>query len=182
MKDPLPDCVGGGGTTVFDESGMLPLARRCMSCETSAEGGGAMTDGAGKLSLGLRVLMRSGDEIGGGITAALVICTGELEISRLTPPGAGGITLVASAGFERVLSRATLGAGATTEVLSDNATIGSRLTLGAGGITAGLRAGATRVCSLETLGAGGISVALRLGAVSDRSRDTDGAGAITESS
>jgi hypothetical protein len=28
MNVPLPDCVGGGGTTVFDESGMLPLAKR----------------------------------------------------------------------------------------------------------------------------------------------------------
>ena len=94
MNDPLPDCVGGGGTTVFDESGMLPLARRCKSCETSAEGGGAMTEGAGKLSLGLRRAARSGAETGGGTTAAF-ICTGELESSRLTAPGAGGITLAA---------------------------------------------------------------------------------------
>lgn len=28
MNDPLPDCVGGGGTTVFDESAWLPLAKR----------------------------------------------------------------------------------------------------------------------------------------------------------
>lgn len=28
MNDPLPDCVGGGGTTAFDGSGMLPLAKR----------------------------------------------------------------------------------------------------------------------------------------------------------
>jgi len=28
MNDPLPDCVGGGGTTVFDGSGMLPLVKR----------------------------------------------------------------------------------------------------------------------------------------------------------
>ena len=28
MNDPLPVCVGGGGTTVFDGSEVLPLARR----------------------------------------------------------------------------------------------------------------------------------------------------------
>ena len=28
MTDPLADCEGGGGTTVFDGSGMLPPARR----------------------------------------------------------------------------------------------------------------------------------------------------------
>ena len=100
-KDPLADCVGGGGTTVFVGSGMLPLAKRCKSCDTSFEGGGAMTDGAGILSLGLRVLARSGAETGGGITAALVICTGVLEVSRLTPPGTGGITFAASAGVDR---------------------------------------------------------------------------------
>jgi hypothetical protein len=42
----------------------------------------------------------------------------------------------------------------------------SREALGAGGITVGINAGATRVWSLETLGAGGTSVALRFGAVS----------------
>jgi hypothetical protein len=31
INDPLPDCVGGGGTTVFDESDMLPLAKRWRS-------------------------------------------------------------------------------------------------------------------------------------------------------
>jgi len=182
MKDPLPDCVGGGGTTVFDESGMLPLARRCRSCETSVDGGGAITEGADKLSLGLRVVARSGAETGGGITAALFICTGELESSRLTPPGAGGTTLAARVAVERVRSRSTLGAGATTEALRVGGTIGSRLTVGAGGTTAGTRAGATRVWSLAMLGAGAIGDTLRLSAVSGRSRDTDGAGAITESS
>ena len=73
----------------LDGSGMLPLASRCMSCETSDEGGGAMTDGAGKLSLGFRVPARSGAETGGGTTATVDICTGALEISRLTAAGAG---------------------------------------------------------------------------------------------
>jgi hypothetical protein len=168
-NDPLPDWVGGGGTTVFDESGMLPLplAVRRISCETSVEGGGAMMVGEGKFSLGLRVAACSGADTGGGITAALVICTGEREISRLTPPGAGGITLAASAEVERALSRATLGAGATTEELSDGAvTRRSRETLGAGGIATGARAGATSRVLPEIFGAGGISVALRLGAMS----------------
>jgi hypothetical protein len=165
MKDPVPDCVGGGGTTDFDESGRLPLASRCTSCDTSAEGGGAITEGAGKFSLGLRMGARSGAETGGGTTAAF-ICTGEWENSRLTAPGAAGITLAASAGVERALSRATLGAGATTDVLREGATSArSRETLGAGGITAGPKAGATRVWSCVMLGAGGISVAPKVGAV-----------------
>src|SRR5579863_2797671 len=31
-NDPLPDCVGGGGTTVFEGSGTLPLGRWRKSC------------------------------------------------------------------------------------------------------------------------------------------------------
>jgi hypothetical protein len=99
MKDPLPVCVGGGGTTVLDESGIVP-ASRCGSCEMSAEGGGDTTEGAGKFSLGSRVAARSGAETGGGTISAL-ICTGDWENSRLTAPGAGGITLAARAGLER---------------------------------------------------------------------------------
>lgn len=167
INDPLPDWVGGGGTTVLDESAVLPLAGRRISWETSAEGGGAMTVDAGKFSLGLFVAARSGAETGGGITAGLVICTGEREISRLTPAGAGGITLAASARVERAPSLATLGAGATTDGFSDAVVSArSRETLGAGGITAGLRAGATSVWLPEIFGAGGISVVLRLGAMS----------------
>jgi hypothetical protein len=101
MNDPLPACVGGGGTTPFEGSGTLPLARRRMSCETSADGGGAMTEGAGITSWGVLVVERSGAETGGGTTATLLICTGALESSRLIPPGAGGITLVDKAGVER---------------------------------------------------------------------------------
>jgi len=100
MNDPLADWVGGGGTTDFDESGMLPLAGRRMSSVTSLEGGGAITVGGSKFNLALREVARSGADTGGGITAGLVICTGALEISRLTPPGAGGMTLAASAGVD----------------------------------------------------------------------------------
>jgi len=123
---------------------MLPLASRRRSLATSAEGGGAITEGAGNVAFELRVEVRSGAETGGGTTATFAICTGALEISRLTDAGAGGITLAASAGAERAPSRETLGAGATTEALRDGATIGSRAMRGDGGITAGARAGATR--------------------------------------
>ena len=101
MNDPLAGWVGGGGTTVLDESGMLPLSGRRMSWVTSLDGGGAMTAGAGKINFVLRAVLRSGADTGGGITVGFVICTGGLEISRLTPPGAGGITLAASCGVER---------------------------------------------------------------------------------
>ena len=68
-NDPLPVCEGGGGTTVLPESCTLPLARRRISGEMSAEGGGATTEGAGRLSLALRPVARSGAETGGGTTA-----------------------------------------------------------------------------------------------------------------
>ena len=51
MIDPLPDCEGGGGTTVLPGSGTLPPAMRRMSVEMSLEGGGATTLGAGKVNL-----------------------------------------------------------------------------------------------------------------------------------
>jgi hypothetical protein len=120
--DPLPVC-GGGGTTVFEGSGAFPLASRCRSRETSADGGGATTDGAGKLSIGSRRCVRGGAETGGGTTAAFAICTGALEISRLTEDGAGGMMFVAIVGTVRLLSRLTLGAGATTEAFRLGATI-----------------------------------------------------------
>ncbi|MFZ1158638.1 MAG: hypothetical protein WAO10_12720 [Candidatus Sulfotelmatobacter sp.] len=101
MYEVLAAGVGGGGTTLFDKSGALPLASRCRSCDISVEGGGATTDGAGMASLGLRELSRSGADTGGGTTAAFAICTGEREISRLTAAGAGGTMLELRAGAER---------------------------------------------------------------------------------
>jgi hypothetical protein len=143
MKVPLPDCDGGGGTTFFAGSCTLPLARRRMSGEMSAEGGGATTDGEGKESFGLRAVERSGAETGGGTTDALVICTGAREISRLTAPGAGGMTFDAKAGLDRDRSRATSGAGATTDGSSEReAKERSRAIRGAGAITLGANAGA----------------------------------------
>jgi hypothetical protein len=69
MNVPLPDCEGGGGTTVLPGSGTLPPAMRRMSVEMSAEGGGATTLGAGKVNLRLPDAARSGAETGGGTTA-----------------------------------------------------------------------------------------------------------------
>jgi hypothetical protein len=119
-NDPLLAVVGGGGTTDLEGSAVLPVARRRMSCVTSVDGGGAITEGAGMVSLGLRVAVRSGAEAGGGTTAGLVICSGELEISRLTAAGAGAITFDASDGVEREGLLAdwlfeSVGAGATTD-------------------------------------------------------------------
>src|SRR4029077_2312206 len=122
MSDPLPTCVGGGGTTVLVESGTLPLARRCKSGEISEVGGGAITEGVGIVSRAVADVSRSGEDTGGGTTAAFVICTAERVISRLETAGAGGTTVVARAGALRVLSRETLGAGATTGAPSAGAT------------------------------------------------------------
>ena len=162
---------------------MLPLDNRCKSREMSADGGGATTEGAGILSFGSRVDARSGAETGGGTTASFAICTGALDIWRVTAPGAGGMTLVVKDGVERDWLVATVGAGATTSEPSEGAAaVRSRERCGAGAITLGASEGATSACSLATPGAGGITVALRLGAERNGSRCTDGDGAITLSS
>src|SRR5260370_26503353 len=105
-NDGLPAGVGGGGITVLAGS-LLPLSSRRKSCAESAEGGGAMTEGEGRLSFAVRELSRSGAETGGGTTAMLFICTCEGETSRLATLGAGGITLALRAGMERAWSRET---------------------------------------------------------------------------
>jgi hypothetical protein len=183
MNDPPPACVGGGGTTDLDASGTLPLERRRMSDETSVEGGGATTEGAGKFNFELRELARSGAETGGGTTDGSIIRTGAEESCRLTAAGAGGITLFASAGAVRNGSRrATSCAGAATEGVKAGATrVRLRETFAAGGATIGASAGATRVWSVAIFGVGAASLASRLGAVSGRSRVIDGDGAITGS-
>ena len=71
-NDPLATCVGGGGTTVGEADCSRPLSRRCWS-RASAEGGGAMTEGAGRLSLAVREESRCGADTGGGTTATLFI-------------------------------------------------------------------------------------------------------------
>ena len=59
MKPPPATCAGGG-ITAFEGSGKPPLASECRSREISVDGGGAITDGAGRLSLGSRTDSRSG--------------------------------------------------------------------------------------------------------------------------
>lgn len=126
----------------------------------SAEGGGAITEGAGSVNLEWDAVSRSGAETGGGTTLVSDICTGEREISRLTAPGAGGTTVALKAGVERDLSREILGAGA---------------------MTAELNSGANSMRSCETLGAGGITAVFNVGAVICWSRRILGAGATTDS-
>jgi len=158
MKEPLAVCVGGGGKTFFDESGMPLPERRRAACETS-DGGGAITV-AGKVSFGLRIALCSGAETGGGTTLG-VICAVEVENSRVTPLGAARITFVASAGADREKPPATPGAGATTDGATGGETRAlSREMRGAGGIAAGPRAGASNAWSPATFGAGGITDAL----------------------
>src|SRR5216684_2430661 len=109
----------------------------------SADGGGAITEGAGSVNLEWDAVSRSGADTGGGTTLASDICTGEREISRLTAKGAGGTTAALRAGEERDLSREIFGAGATTAELSAGANnVRSCETLGAGGMTAVFKAGA----------------------------------------
>src|SRR5260370_35647747 len=102
-REVLPAGGGGGGITDLEESA-LQLSRRRKSRVESAEGGGAMTTGAGRLSFVLREVSRSGAETGGGTTATLFICTREGETSRPAALGGGGITLALIAGAERAWS------------------------------------------------------------------------------
>ena len=77
-NDPLP-CCGGGGITAFVGSAAVPLARRRISDERLAEGGGATTVGAGSVNRDVRSEARCGADTGGGTTEGLVICMSELE-------------------------------------------------------------------------------------------------------
>jgi hypothetical protein len=99
--DVLFVAAGGGGTTLCDVPGAPPLSSLRNSRVLSAEGGGAITDGAGMLSFAVRSLSRSGAETGGGTTAALFICTRDGDTSRLADVGAGGITLPCKSGVDR---------------------------------------------------------------------------------
>src|ERR1700686_2990368 len=113
--------VGGGGTTAV-EAAPAPLSSRRRSRVESADGGGAMTEGAGRLSFALRPDSRSGAETGGGTTATSFICTREGETSRPAAAGAGGMTLALSGGVGRARSRETLvEAGLITFAFKDGA-------------------------------------------------------------
>jgi hypothetical protein len=78
-----------------------PLSSRRKSRDESAEGGGAMTEGAGRFSFAARAVSRTGAETGGGTTATLFICTRGGETSRAIEEGAGAIMLPLRAGAER---------------------------------------------------------------------------------
>jgi hypothetical protein len=144
-NDPFPVGVGGGGTMAFEGS-VLPLSRRLKSWAESADGGGATTDGAGRLSFALCVVSRSGADTGGGTTPMLFICTRVGATSLLAVAGAGGITLALSAGAGRAWSLETrVDAGAITLVFSEGAArVRSWETCGAGPMMLGSSAGAIR--------------------------------------
>lgn len=161
----------------------LPLSSRRMSRTESAVGGGAMIEGAGRLTFALRPLSRSGAETGGGTTATLFICTRVGETSRAIAEGAGGITLALRVGLERARSREMLvAAGATTfEFSAGVLRVRSREMLGAGAMMLESREGAVNACSDRTLGAGATIPDSREGAVRDLADETRGAGGTTAS-
>jgi hypothetical protein len=72
MNDPLPDCGGGGGTTFLAASASPFAVNRRMSRDKSVEGGGATTDGAGKVAFEVRARVFSGADTGGGITEGFI--------------------------------------------------------------------------------------------------------------
>ena len=154
-----------------------------MSRTESADGGGATTEGAGRLSFALRPFSLSGAETGGGTTATLFICTRVGETSRVMVEGAGGITLAFSTGVERAWSREMrVDAGPTTlEFRAGGASVRSREIFGAGAMMLESNKGAMRVCSLRTLGAGATIAEFRDGAVRDLLDEMLGAGGITAS-
>ena len=116
LQVPLACC--GGATTALEGSRVPPLGRRRMSCEMLVEGGGAITEGAGMVSLDWPVEARSGAETGGGTTAP-VDCIGAREYSRPAALGAGGMTLADSVAVERRPLAETAAAGATTDASSE---------------------------------------------------------------
>ena len=147
MNDPLPVCVGGGGTTVLRRIGNV-AAGQAVQIARDIGGRWRRDDrwrGQGQHGIAREWCARAKKPAAARLLT-FAICTGALEISRLTDAGAGGITFVANAGAERAFSRVTLGAGATTEALRDGRIQwrSRATTVGAGGITAEPSAGATR--------------------------------------
>jgi len=59
-NDVFPAWEGGGGTTAGLLAPTLPLSRRRRSRDESADGGGAITEGAGRLSFAVRTASRAG--------------------------------------------------------------------------------------------------------------------------
>ena len=180
-KPVLAACVGAGGTTVGDEAS-VPLSSRRRSWEESAEGGGATTAGAGMLSLAFLPISRSGEETGGGTTAAF-ICTRVGATSLASVVGAGGTIFAFSVGAERTRScEMRVEAGPITLALRVGAVrLRSRETLGAGAMIDGSSLGAKSGCSDCTVGVGGTTAAFSSGAVRDLLAKAVGAGGTTAS-
>ena len=137
-------CVGGGGMTFGEADPEPPLSSLRKWWAESVDGGGAITDGTGRLSFALRPTSRSGAETGGGTTPISFICTRERATSRPGVACAGGITLALSVGVERARSRETR--------------------VAAGPITLGFKDGAAWMRSRETLGAVAMMLESRRGA------------------
>ena len=117
-SDPPPEAVGGGGTGLVRKSPVAELPQLFRS-RLTCEGGGAMTAGAGSVSLGVDDTSRCGAETGGATTSTICVNgTRELAKSRCSSRGAGAMTVGASGFAVRILSRETFGAGGTTAALN----------------------------------------------------------------
>ena len=117
-NEPPPLADGGGGTGLARRS-PLAVAPQLLRSRLTCDGGGATTTGAGKVSLCADETSRCGAETGGGTTSTVcVIGVRELARSRGVSRGAGATTVCASGSALRILSRATSGAGATTDAFN----------------------------------------------------------------
>src|SRR5271157_1510945 len=114
-SEPPPDVDGGGGTGLVRKSPVAELPQLLRS-RLICEGGGAITAGAGSVSLGVEETSRGGAETGGAITSTVCVSgTRELARSRgaslgAGATGAGATTVGASGEAVGILSRETFGA------------------------------------------------------------------------
>jgi hypothetical protein len=126
-----------------------------MSREIS-EGGGATTDGAGSVSLGFELVIRSGAEIGGGTTATACEPGARMGVmSRCGALGLGGTTAAFMGRVDRIFSRSASGVGGTMLAFS---------------------AGTARVLSLRTSCDGGIAFSVITGMRDEDCKPSSGAG------
>ena len=105
----------------------------CLICD----GGGAITAGAGSVSLGLRFVTCSGADTGGGITATA--CEPGTRIGVMSLRGAlglGGTIAAFKGGAERILSRCGSGVGGTMLAFSIGARCALLLSLRTSGVGA----------------------------------------------
>jgi hypothetical protein len=140
---------------------MFPVAEppQLLRSRFTCDGGGAITVGAGNVSLDMADVSRCGADTGGATTS--VVCVNddrELAKSRW----------------------ASVGAGATTEGLIGVALrILSRVTSGAGAITGAFTVGRERGLACDTSGAGAITLAVRLSGLRVRAEFNSGVGGTT---